>query len=135
MSDVKSSIALTSDGRLQGSIGGSSTNLAQIRIKSIQCQSSAADGEVKIYDNTAASGVIKIHLKWGTAANEPLTMNFDGDGVRFETAAYVDVTNCDFVVAYYNQETICHKEKEHTEVKSEDPQRRKIKRNIKKAVT
>jgi len=102
MSDVKSSIALTSDGQLQGSIGGSSTNLAQIRIKSIQCQASAADGEVKIYDNTAASGVIKIHLKWGTAANEPLTMNFDGDGVRFETAAYVDVTNCDFVVAYYN---------------------------------
>jgi len=29
-------------------------------------------------------------------------MNFDGDGVRFETAAFVDVTNCDFVVAYYN---------------------------------
>ena len=58
--------------------------------------------EVKIYDNTSAAGVIKIHLKWGTAANEPLTMNFDGDGVRFETAAFVDVTNCDFVVAYYN---------------------------------
>jgi|TARA_B100000900_G_scaffold328177_1_gene288411 hypothetical protein len=102
MSDVKASIALTSDGRLQGSVGGSNTNLGPIRIKSIQCQSSAADGEVKIYDNTSAAGVIKIHLKWGTAANEPLTMNFDGDGVRFETAAFVDVTNCDFVVAYYN---------------------------------
>ena len=46
--------------------------------------------------------VIKIHLKWGTAANEPLVMSFEGDGVRFETAAFVDVTNCDFVVAYYN---------------------------------
>ena len=60
------------------------------------------DGEVKIYDNTAASGDIKIHLKWGTAANEPLVMSFEGNGVRFETAAFVDVTNCDFVVAYYN---------------------------------
>ena len=102
MSDVKASTALTSDGRLQGSVAGSNANLGPIRIKSIQCQSSAADGEVKIYDNTSAAGVIKIHLKWGTAANEPFTMNFDGDGVRFETAAFVDVTNCDFVVAYYN---------------------------------
>ena len=45
--DVKASTALTSDGRLQGSVGGSNTNLGPIRIKSIQCQSSAADGEVK----------------------------------------------------------------------------------------
>lgn len=102
MSDVKASVALTSDGRLQGFIGGSATNLGPLRIHSIQCQSSAADGEVKIYDNTAASGDIKIHLKWGTAGNEPLVMSFEGNGVRFETAAFVDVTNCDFVVAYYN---------------------------------
>ena len=67
MSDVKASVALTSDGRLQGFIGGSAANLGQVRIRSIQCQASAANGEVKIYDNTAASGVIKIHLKWGTA--------------------------------------------------------------------
>ena len=102
MVDVKASIALTGHGRWQGSLGGSATKRVPIRIKSIQCQSSAADGEVKIYDNTSAAGVIKIHLKWGTAANEPLVMSFEGDGVRFETAAFVDVTNCDFVVAYYN---------------------------------
>jgi hypothetical protein len=100
--NVKASVALSSDGRLQGFIGGSAANLGPIRIKSIQCQSSAADGEIKVYDNTSAAGEIKIHLKWGTAANEPLVMNFDGNGVRFETAAFVDVTNCDFVVAYYN---------------------------------
>ena len=52
--DVKASTALTSDGRLQGSIGGSNTNLGPIRIKSIQCQSSAADGEVKIYGGDPA---------------------------------------------------------------------------------
>ena len=46
--------------------------------------------------------MIKIHHKFGTAANQALVVNFDGDGVRFETAAFVDVTNCDFVVAYYN---------------------------------
>ena len=102
MADVKASVALTSDGRLQGFIGGSAANLGPIRIKTIQLQSSDADAEVKIYDNTSAAGVIKIHLKWGTAANEPLVMSFEGDGVRFETAAFVDVTNCDFVVAYYD---------------------------------
>ena len=102
MYDVKASVALSSDGRLQGFIGGSATNLGSVRIKAIQMQSSAADAEVKIYDNTSAAGVIKIHHKFGTGANESLVVNFDGDGVRFETAAFVDVTNCDFVVAYYN---------------------------------
>ena len=102
MADVKASVALTSDGRLQGFIGGSAANLGPIRIKTIQLQSSDADAEVKIYDNTSAAGVIKIHHKFGTAANQSLVLNFAGDGVRFETAAFVDVTNCDFVVAYYN---------------------------------
>ncbi len=100
--DVKASVALTGDGRLQGFIGGSATNLGPVRIKTIQAQASAADAEVKVYDNTSAAGVIKIHHKFGTAANETLVVNFDGEGVRFETAAFVDVTNCDFVVAYYS---------------------------------
>ena len=69
-SDVKASVQLTGDGRVQGYVGGSATNLEQIRIKSIQAQSSAADAEIKIYDATSASGDILIHLKWGTAANE-----------------------------------------------------------------
>lgn len=103
-SDVKASVQLTSDGRLTGYIAGSAANLGPIRIKSIQVQSSAADGEIKIYDNTAASGDIKIHLKWGTAANESIEHIFGGAGVKFDTAAYVDVTNCDSVIAYYCQE-------------------------------
>ena len=69
MADVKASVALSSDGRLQGFVGGSATNLGPIRIKTIQMQASAADAEVKIYDNTSAAGVIKIHHKFGTAAN------------------------------------------------------------------
>ena len=102
MADVKAAVALTSDGRLQGFIGGSAANLGPIRIKTIQLQSSDADAEVKIYDNTSAAGVIKIHHKFGPAATQSLVVNFDGDGVRFETAAFDDVTNCDFVVAYYD---------------------------------
>ena len=100
-SDVKASIQLTGDGRLTGYIAGSAANLGPVRIKSIQAQSSAADAEIKIYDATSASGDIKIHLKWGTAANEGLEYNFPGGGVRFETTVYVDVTNCDSFIAYY----------------------------------
>ena len=100
-SDVKASVQLTADGRVQGYVGGSATNLEQIRIKSIQAQSSAADAEIKIYDATTASGDILIHLKWGTAANEGIEYFFPGNGVKFNTCAYVDVTNCDSVIAYY----------------------------------
>ena len=100
-SDVKASIQLTADGRLTGYIAGSAANLGPVRIKSIQAQTSAADGEIKIYDATSASGDIKIHLKWGEGANEGLEYNFPGSGVRFETTVYVDVTNCDSFVAYY----------------------------------
>ena len=46
--------------------------------------------------------LVDLDRDWETAANEPLVMSFEGNGVRFETAAFVDVTNCDFVVAYYN---------------------------------
>ena len=38
MADVKASVALSSDGRLQGFIGGSAANLGPIRIKTIQMQ-------------------------------------------------------------------------------------------------
>ena len=57
MADVKASVALTADGRLQGFIGGSATNLGPVRIKTIQMQASAADAEVKIYDNDSTNGV------------------------------------------------------------------------------
>ena len=66
-SDVKASVQLTGDGRVQGYVGGSATNLEQIRIKSIQAQSSAADAEIKIYDATSASGDILIQFKSGNS--------------------------------------------------------------------
>ena len=100
-SDVKASVQLTGSGRLQGYISGSATNLGPVRIRNIQAQASAADAEIKIYNNTSAAGPILIHLKFGAAANESLNFSFDCDGVRFEDQAYVDLTNCDHFVAYY----------------------------------
>ena len=104
-SNVKASKALTSTGQMQGFIGsgaGSATNLGPVRIQSIQAQASAADAEIKIYDGTSASGTkLLAHFKFGTAANEDFDHYLPNDGVRFETGAYVVLTNCDFFVAYY----------------------------------
>jgi hypothetical protein len=60
-----------------------------------------ADGEITIHDNTAASGDIKIHLKGGSASNETLNFNFGGNGVYFETAAFVTLSAIDSFTAYY----------------------------------
>jgi hypothetical protein len=105
-SDVKATVALTATGQLQGFIGsgaGSATNLGPIRIQSVQAQASAADGSIKIYDGTSASGTkLLIEFKFGSAANESFDHYLPNDGVRFQTGAYVVLANCDFFVAYYN---------------------------------
>jgi hypothetical protein len=105
-SDVKATVALTATGQLQGFIGsgaGTATNLGPIRIQSVQAQASAADGSIKIYDGTSASGTkLLIEFKFGSAANESFDHYLPNDGVRFQTGAYVVLANCDFFVAYYN---------------------------------
>ena len=106
-SDVKASVALTSTGQLQGFIGasgaGTATNLGPVRIQSVQAQTSDADGSIKIYDGTGASGTrLLMEFKFGSAANETFDHYLPNDGVRFKTGAYVVLLNCDFFVAYYN---------------------------------
>jgi len=105
-SDVKATVALSATGQLQGFIGagaGTATNLGPIRIQSVQAQASAADGSIKIYDGTGASGTkLLIEFKFGSAANESFDHYLPNDGVKFNTGAYVVLANCDFFVAYYN---------------------------------
>jgi|TARA_B100001094_G_scaffold87478_1_gene83681 hypothetical protein len=105
-SDVKATVALSATGQLQGFIGagaGTATNLGPIRIQSVQAQASAADGSIKIYDGTGASGTkLLIEFKFGSAANESFDHYLPNDGVKFDTGAYVVLANCDFFVAYYN---------------------------------
>jgi len=105
-SDVKATKALAATGQLQGFIGadaGTATNLGPIRIQSVQAQSSAADGSIKIYDGTSASSTkLLIEFKFGSVANESFDHYLPNDGVKFNTGAYVVLTNCDFFVAYYN---------------------------------
>ena len=105
-SDVKATVAFSATGQLQGFIGagaGTATNLGPIRIQSVQAQASAADGSIKIYDGTGASGTkLLIEFKFGSAANESFDHYLPNDGVKFDTGAYVVLANCDFFVAYYN---------------------------------
>ena len=74
LNDVKASVELTSSGRLQGDVSGTATNLGPCRIISINAHLTGADGEITIQDATTASGVIKIHLKGGSASNETLNL-------------------------------------------------------------
>ena len=101
LNDVKASVELTGTGALQGSIGGSSTNLGPCRIISINAHLTGADGEITIQDATSATGVIKIHLKGGSASNDTLNFNFGGNGVYFSTAPFVTLAAIDSFTAYY----------------------------------
>ena len=100
-SDVKATKALAATGQLQGFIGsgaGTATNLGPIRIQSVQAQASAADGSIKIYDGTSASGTkLLIEFKFGSAANESFDHYLPNDGVKFNTGAYVVLLTATFL--------------------------------------
>jgi hypothetical protein len=67
---------------------------------SVTGQSSAADGSIKIYNESDSSKTaIKLvfESKWAAAANETQTFSIPGEGIYCDTGMYVDVTNCDFV--------------------------------------
>ena len=49
-SKVRQSVVLTADGQVQKLIAGSAANIGKANILSIFAQSTAADGEVKLYN-------------------------------------------------------------------------------------
>ena len=101
LNDVKASVELTSTGRLQGLIAGSAADLGPVRIISLNAHLTGADGEITIQNATTATGDIKIHLKGGSTSNDTLNFNFGGNGVYFDTAAFVTLANIDSFTAYY----------------------------------
>jgi hypothetical protein len=73
VSKVKQSIILTADGQIQSLVAGSAANITKCNIMSIYAQSSAADAEIKIYNEIGAGATaakLIYHGKFGTAANE-----------------------------------------------------------------
>ena len=55
-SKVRQSVILAADGQVQSLVGGSATNITKANIMTVFAMSSAADGEVKLY-NEIGSGV------------------------------------------------------------------------------
>ena len=99
--NVRQTIALAADGQLQKYVDTTATNITAARIMSVQAQSSAADGSVKIYneaDDSKTAAALVFEAKWGTAANEALSIRLPGEGIYCNTGMYADLTNCDFLV-------------------------------------
>ena len=99
--NVRQTIALAADGQLQKYVGTTATNITKARIMSVQAQSSAADGSVKIYneaDDSKTATALVFEAQWGTADNSDFYVRIPGEGIFCNTGMYADLTNCDFLV-------------------------------------
>ena len=98
-SKVRQSVILTASGQVQKLIAGSAANITKANIMTVFAMSSAANAEIKIY-NEIGSGVtaskLIFHGKFGTAANNVHEFKLPGAGIYADTGIYADVTNCDF---------------------------------------
>ena len=98
-SKVKQSVILTADGQVQKLISGSAANIGSASILSIFAQSTAADGEVKLYNEVGAgktASKLIFHGKFGTAANHVHEFKIPAAGIYASDAVYADLTNVDF---------------------------------------
>ena len=99
--NVRQTIALAADGQIQKYVGTSATTITKARIMSVQAQSSAADGSVKIYneaDSSKTAAALVFEAQWGTADNSDLFVKIPANGIYCDTGMYADLTNCDFLV-------------------------------------
>ena len=98
-SKVRQSVILAADGQVQALVGGSAANITKANIMTVFAQSSAADGEIKLY-NEIGSGVtaskLIFHGKFGTAANHVHEFKIPAAGIAITDGIYADLTNVDF---------------------------------------
>ena len=98
-SKVRQSVVLTADGQVQKFIAGSAANIGSANILSIFAMASAADGEVKLYNEADASKTASkliFHGKFGTAANHVHEFKIPAAGIAITDGIYADLTNVDF---------------------------------------
>ena len=98
ISKVRQSVVLTASGQLQKLVGGSATNITNAQVMTIFGQASAADAEIKIYNETGSATAknLVFHGKWAAADNVVQEFKIPGAGIYCDEGAYVDLTNCDF---------------------------------------
>jgi len=98
-SKVRQSVILAADGQVQALVGGSAANITKANIMTVFAQSSAADGEIKLYNEIGAgktAAKLIFHGKFGTAANEVQEFKLPGAGIYADEGCYVVLSNCDF---------------------------------------
>jgi hypothetical protein len=98
-SKVRQSVALEADGQFQALVGGSAANITKCNIMSVFMHASAADAEIKIYNEIgSAKTAAKLiyHGKFASAANNSRQFDLPGAGIYADTGLYADLTNCDF---------------------------------------
>ena len=101
ISKVRQSIVLTTSGQLQklNTSTGAAMNITKAQVMTVYGQASAADAEIKIYNEIgsgATASKLIFHGKFGTAANETEEFKLPGIGIYADTGCYVALTNCDF---------------------------------------
>ena len=101
-SKVRQSVVLTSTGQLQGLVNtattSTATSLTKINIMNVFGQTTAANAEIKIYNETGSATAknLVFHGKWAAADNTVQEFKIPGAGIYCNDGAYVDLTNCDF---------------------------------------
>ena len=101
-SKVRQSVVLTSTGQVQGLVNtattSTATNLTKINIMNVFGQATAANAEIKIYNETGSATAknLVFHGKWAAADNVVQEFKLPGAGIYCSDGAYVDLTNCDF---------------------------------------
>ena len=98
-SKVRQSVVLTADGQVQKLISGSAANITKANIMTVCAQSSAADAEIKLY-NEIGSGVtaskLIFHCRFSTVDKHTQEFKLPGAGIYADTGIYADLTNIDF---------------------------------------
>ena len=98
-SDVRQTIPLAADGLARKYTGTTTTIITKARIQGVYGQASAADAEIKIYDEATSdktASKLVFHVKFSNADNHGQSFEVPGDGIKCDAGMYVDVTNCDF---------------------------------------
>ena len=102
-SKVRQSVVLTASGQIQKLINtartSTATNITKANIMNVFAQASAADAEIKIYNeigNSATASKLIFHGKFATAANQVHEFKLPGAGIYADTGMYVVLANIDF---------------------------------------
>ena len=98
-SKVRQSVVLTASGQIQKLISGTATNITKANIMNIYAMSSAANAEIKIYNEIgsgATASKLIYHGKFGSAADAVHEFKLPGAGIYADTGMYAVLANIDF---------------------------------------